>query len=425
MPGVVVVNPVSVADGYGGLIDSTEGRLHVGFPSVVSTLNSSNTPLVANDAFEGQPEEVKDFATITVSVYSSHPSATDGLRVEFSTDATNWDGYNIFTVPSGKGKFFTFAPESRYLRVIYENSTQDQSEFRLQTIYHYTRTKPSSHRIQDSIVSDDDAELVKSILSGKGPNGNFLNVPVGKDGSLRVISSFGAPTEGTETGLISGEVASGGPNTVAIRKTAYNEPTAEAQRSIASSSANDTSAGTGARTVRITYLDSSLTGKKTEDIALNGTTGVNTSNSDIHYIEKVEVLTAGSNESNVGTITLYGSTNKTGGIVGTIAAGDNLTFWAHHYIDSDKTFFLVSLVGGIGIKEPGLMYGKVKKLDITDSVHKIVTSKVVLAAPTAGSSFASTFGTPAAIITGPATFTLFIDASASETYYAGFSYVER
>ena len=118
---------------------------------------------------------------------------------------------------------------------------------------------------------------------------------------------------------------------------AYTEQSSNAQRSLVSSDATDASASTGARTVRITYYDASMVGPFTETVTMNGTTPVNTVATDICFIEKLEVVTAGSNGGNAGTISLMSATAGGGVTVGTIVVGDNETNWCHHYVPSGKT----------------------------------------------------------------------------------------
>lgn len=72
--------------------------------------------------------------------------------------------------------------------------------------------------------------------------------------------------------------------------------------SVVSSSANDTAAGTGARTVQIEGYDASYA-YTTETVTLNGTTPVNTVNQ-YARIFNCTVLTVGSNTTNVGNISL-------------------------------------------------------------------------------------------------------------------------
>jgi len=162
---------------------------------------------------------------------------------------------------------------------------------------------------------------------------------------------------GAKTGVSFGIKTLGGStaNTLQVmRSTAYTEPASAAQRSMSSSSASDTSAGTGARTVRITYYDNTGAGPLTETVTLNGTTAVNTVATNIRFIEKMEVVTAGSGGVNAGTVSLFVSTAGGGGTVGTIgigslvpSVGDNKTLWAHHYVAAGLTAQFSVLVTGI------------------------------------------------------------------------------
>lgn len=71
---------------------------------------------------------------------------------------------------------------------------------------------------------------------------------------------------------------------------------------VLSSSANDTSAGTGARTIAITFLNASYV-QSTQTITLNGTTPVAIPSTHFRINDAV-VATAGSGQTNAGTITI-------------------------------------------------------------------------------------------------------------------------
>jgi hypothetical protein len=75
------------------------------------------------------------------------------------------------------------------------------------------------------------------------------------------------------------------------------------QMRVVSSSANDAAAGTGARTVRIVYLDDNWD-EAYEDLTLNGTTPVNTVATNILRIQDFHVRTIGSGTGNVGVVDL-------------------------------------------------------------------------------------------------------------------------
>lgn len=131
---------------------------------LVSEENSTSTPLGPSGTFIGIPIEVLDHAIIYVNPFSDVPSATDGLSVEQGPDGVNWDSKDVFTIPAD-GKTFSFQAAYRWYRTVYTNGAVAQSEFRLQTVLKKMYGKPSSHRLQDDIVAEDDAELVKAVLS--------------------------------------------------------------------------------------------------------------------------------------------------------------------------------------------------------------------------------------------------------------------
>lgn len=141
-----------------------------------------------------------------------------------------------------------------------------------------------------------------------------------------------------------GYVASSSTTAKTVRATTYTPQGTNAQRSVKSTSANDAAAGTGARTIRVTYFKADCTGPFTEDITLNGTTAVATANSDIALLEKIEVLTVGSGGGNAGTINFYTDNAGAGSIWGSIAVSDNQTYWAHHYVATGATCYVTEAI---------------------------------------------------------------------------------
>lgn len=87
---------------------------------------------------------------------------------------------------------------------------------------------------------------------------------------------------------------------------------------IVSADANDTAAGTGARTVKIWYLDANFA-MGTETVSLAGTTPVELTEQNITYILKAEIQTTGTGLASAGAITIAAVTG--GEIFGVIDAG--------------------------------------------------------------------------------------------------------
>lgn len=175
------------ADGQKGLVVITPGHISIN--------NSTATPLAGDTGgidhiFTGDSEDVVNHGVIVVAVFSDVASATDGLMIQFSTDNIIWtDHEDVFTIPAGTGKTFSFQTVAQYFRVIYTNGVAAQSAFRMQTVLKPYYVKPSSHRVADSISGQDDAELVKATLTAEDPNGVFVNIQATDSDNLRVTDA--------------------------------------------------------------------------------------------------------------------------------------------------------------------------------------------------------------------------------------------
>jgi hypothetical protein len=177
-----------ITDGTNEAAVNDHGHLSTYSPSEVLTGNSTATPLLADAVFPGASVDVLEFAVIQLNVYADVASATDGLSVQFSSDGTNWDHTDVYTVPAANGKVYSFQPAAQYMRVQYTNGTGAQSAFRLQTIGTHVNIKPSSHRIQDAIVDEDDAELVLAVITAQKDGDGFDNLTSTADGNLKVAN---------------------------------------------------------------------------------------------------------------------------------------------------------------------------------------------------------------------------------------------
>jgi hypothetical protein len=217
-----------------------------------------------------------------------------------------------------------------------------------------------------------------------------------------------------------GDITSASTTQKAVRRTTYTEQTSNAQRSIASASANDTAAGTGARTVRITYLDSTGSGPYTETVTLNGTSYVNTVATNICFIEQIDVITAGSGGSNAGVITLKAATAGGGATIGTINTGDNQTFWAHHYIPTGKEANITGVSvshNGTTVGSGGVFVIKALPIGVANAIENQVTDFVRLYGQS--STFARVYTSPVKVA-GPARLVLYVTPeSASSFVYRG------
>ena len=126
-----------------------------------------------------------------------------------------------------------------------------------------------------------------------------------------------------------------------------NWPATASVMNVASSSAADDAASTGALTIRIWGLDSNWD-RATEDVIMDGTTIVATTTSFIR-INSVKVLTFGSGDTNAGVISVFTGTETAGvpdvatTIFGHIAVGDGESLMAHYSVPRDHTAYVVDV----------------------------------------------------------------------------------
>lgn len=168
----------------------------------LDTNNSSSTPLGAGATFTGTAIDVTNCGILFVNVFADQNSASDGLSLEQSSDGTNWDHVDTYTILANTGKNYSINPHAKYFRVKYTNGGTIQTAFRLQTICKSQNAKASSHRIKDEIVGDDDAVLVKAAITGENGSGDWHNVKVTQDGDLKISDNSNglAIAEGNVTG---------------------------------------------------------------------------------------------------------------------------------------------------------------------------------------------------------------------------------
>lgn len=179
------------------------------------------------------------------------------------------------------------------------------------------------------------------------------------------------------SGSIAGNVATSAVAEFAVNETTFVEQTTGAQRSFSSSSAADTAAGTGARTIQLTYYVLAagvVTGPFTETITMNGVTAVNTVATNITLVEKFEVITAGTGGVNAGIITMFAAAAAAGGAIASIAVGDRRTNYAHHYVASGRTCLLTDFYTMTTVSSAQLPQFSARSLDYatTNAAERIL-----------------------------------------------------
>lgn len=261
-----------------------------------------------------------------------------------------------------------------------------------------------------------------------GTDGTGAVIPIRTDASGNLTIFTNSTPAGSNASIAFGDITVAAPGTYSIRRTTYTEQSANFQGSVKSSVAADAAAGTGARTVRITYLTSTGVGPLTEDVTLNGVTPVNLVNANHCFIEKIEVLTVGSGLVNAGTITLNAGLAGAGTVVGTIAVGNNQTFWCHHYTPIAKTTFVAgtlvanssTVVGG------GCTFAlRAQQIPAANQINKQVGDTFTLYGQSSQTPRNFTTAVPLAV--GPARLTMYaiVVSSTSIVYRASFDFYDQ
>lgn len=124
---------------------------------------------------------------------------------------------------------------------------------------------------------------------------------------------------------------------VIIQGGTYTFPTAGMQMLLSSTGTNDTSAGIGARTVTLYYLNSSYVAS-TETLTMNSSSNVPTLSSDIYRINDMRVATTGATGVAHGTITAIGNTSSL--TYGFIDAGYNRDRQMIYTVPAGKTLYV-------------------------------------------------------------------------------------
>lgn len=206
-------------------------------------------------------------------------------------------------------------------------------------------------RANDAIDDSFVMQPVKAVLTGENPNNTYSNVKINSANALNVSNFIFEVALGNISNFNSvnkfgrnSDIDIGTPEDVWEGGGLYSgHPTTSPETvNVFSSDANDTSAGTGMRTVTIYGLRTSTsTAEESETITLNGTSQV-TSSLTWYRIYTAEGITYGSGGINAGNITIR-HTTTTANVFAVIAAGNGRTTVAAFTIPSGKTGYITAL----------------------------------------------------------------------------------
>ncbi len=146
---------------------SAAAPLPVSVPGVVassiSAVNSSTANLANAAVFTGTAVDWTNYGSATVTVYSSHASATDGLSIQQSMDGTNWFLTDTYTVSAANKATILIPRQAQYFRVVYTNGGTTTTTFQLQTFLNAFQSRPVAARPGDGMSIQNDFDQAISI----------------------------------------------------------------------------------------------------------------------------------------------------------------------------------------------------------------------------------------------------------------------
>lgn len=150
------------------------GDITVAYESHVSTLNSTSTPLAAGATFLGGWEDVRDYAGISMAVFTDVASAANGAVIQFTEDTALGAIRSVpTTIPAGVGSHFSLAPQARYFRISYTNGSTDQTVFRSEVTLRFNPPAQVQQPIGATITDLNLATIVRAALAGRTSTGAY------------------------------------------------------------------------------------------------------------------------------------------------------------------------------------------------------------------------------------------------------------
>lgn len=293
------------------------------FGPEVLVYNSSSIPLDDGQTFTGAGQLVSSHDSVMVAVKTDQAGS---YSIQFSPDGTNWDSILSRTYNPNKihpPERFTIG--RAFFRVVFTNdSGEDQSYFRLQSM---VGDKQNLNFPLDGVVPKRAESTVVRGWDYKTEVGQGL-----REGATNWRKyGFNDDIDTTEEETI---WSAGGriqplssPNTL----------------SFVSTSADDSAAGTGARTIIITGVGPDYV-YQTDTITMNGTTPAVTASAWLG-VNRLLVSSAGSGQVNAGDITATASTAAT--VQAHMPANDGTTQQVFYFVPANRTMHFDALYWNI------------------------------------------------------------------------------
>ena len=166
----------------------------------VSALNSTTTALGAGGTFTGTPEDVSQYASISVGFYVQPPTATGNIFVQFSNTNSvgSWVPVSntITAVDSITANGFTLdvITAAQYFRLVYVNDSTVQTKFMVQSIFHpQARIAQATTRYAQQPTDYTDMLNTRAIIWGKTLGGGIYE-PLATNGNNSLVVNAAEPS---------------------------------------------------------------------------------------------------------------------------------------------------------------------------------------------------------------------------------------
>jgi hypothetical protein len=163
----------------------------------VSAVNSTSINLAPNATFTGTPEDVSQYASLSVSYYVQPSNATGNIFVQFSNTASPFyavsNTVTQVTAVTANGFTLDSTMTCQFFRIIYVNDSTNQTQFMIQSIFHpQARIAIKTTRAAELMTDFTDTINTRSILMGKTIGGGIYE-PIATNSENSLVVSVSEP----------------------------------------------------------------------------------------------------------------------------------------------------------------------------------------------------------------------------------------
>lgn len=166
----------------------------------VSVVNSTVTALGSGATFTGTPEDVSQYASISVSFYVRPANATGNVYVQFSNTSSvgSWlvmsNTQTAVSTLNSDGFTLDVTTAAQYFRVLYVNDSIAQTQITIQTIFHpQARIATTTTRYAQTPTDYSDVINTRAIIWGKTLGGGIYE-PVASNGENSLVVNAAEPS---------------------------------------------------------------------------------------------------------------------------------------------------------------------------------------------------------------------------------------